>query len=92
MRILLALSAATLISAQLIAPLIDNNNHHHHHQVDPENLEQIPIELGFGWHDPSMQGDQPNGPPLLSDILGIDRSLTIFAGLGRSIESIVSSP
>jgi hypothetical protein len=36
-----------------------------------------------------MEGLQPNGPPLLSDILGIDRSLSIFAGLGRSVERIV---
>jgi hypothetical protein len=84
---LLALTAYFhLVSSQLIVP-----------QVQPqqgfreENLEQIPIELDFGWHNPEMEGLQPNGPPLLSDILGIDRSLSIFAGLGRSIESIVLS-
>jgi hypothetical protein len=84
---LLALTAYfRLVSSQLIVP-----------QVQPqqgfreENLEQIPIELDFGWHNPEMEGLQPNGPPLLSDILGIDRSLSIFAGLGRSIESIVLS-
>jgi len=81
-------SATTLIFAQLIAPLYDNNQRHH--DQEDNNLDQIPIELGFGWHDPHMQGNQPNGPPLLSDILGIDRSLSIFAGLGRSVESIVT--
>ena len=35
-----------------------------------------------------QQGPQ-TGPPLLSDILGIDRSLSIFAGLGRSLETVV---
>lgn len=82
-------SATTLIFAQLIAPLYDHNQHHF--DQEDNNLDQIPIELGFGWHDPHMQGNQPNGPPLLSDILGIDRSLSIFAGLGRSVESIVIS-
>ena len=71
------------VSAQLVLP--QDRDHR-------DNLEQIPIELDFGWHEPGMGGHQPNGPPLLSDILGIDRSLSIFAGLGRSIESIVSPP
>jgi hypothetical protein len=80
---ILALSSVALISAQLIVPLAETD------PIEQENLDQIHIELGFGWHDPEMQGNRPNGPPLLSDILGIDRSLSIFAGLGRSIESIV---
>ena len=84
--LLFLISYLSVASSQLIVP-----------QVQPqqgfreENLEQIPIELDFGWHNPEMEGLQPNGPPLLSDILGIDRSLSIFAGLGRSIESIVLS-
>ena len=84
--LLFLISYLSVASSQLIVP-----------QVQPqqgfreENLEQIPIELDFGWHSPEMEGLQPNGPPLLSDILGIDRSLSIFAGLGRSIESIVLS-
>jgi len=71
------------VAAQLVLPQV------RHHK---EDLGQIPIELDFGWHEPGMDGHQPNGPPLLSDILGIDRSLSIFASLGRSIESIVLSP
>lgn len=47
------------------------------------------IELGFGWKDPQMVGKHPNGPPLLSDILSIDKSISIFAGLSRSLEPIV---
>jgi len=82
----LALALLThIVSAQLILPQA---------QLEPfdahqEDLDQIPIQVGFGWHEPNMEGLQPNGPPLLSDILGIDRSLSIFAGLGRSIESVV---
>jgi len=75
----LALSSV-LVSAQLVVPLAETG------PMDQENLDQIPIELGFGWHGMEQQ---PNGPPLLSDILGIDRSISIFAGLGRSVESIV---
>lgn len=71
------------VAAQLVLPQTRPNAH-------AEDLDQIPIELDFGWHEPGMSGHRPNGPPLLSDILGIDRSLSIFAGLGRSIESIVS--
>jgi hypothetical protein len=81
---ILALSIVHLISAQLVVPQVQDP-----YDLNEENLEQVPIELGFGWHDPHMSGPQSNGPPLLSDILGIDRSLSIFAGLGRSIESIV---
>lgn len=79
-------SLLNLISAQLLVPQV-----HPQQPLDrkEETLDQIPIELDFGWHQPEMDGLQPNGPPLLSDILGIDRSLSIFAGLGRSIESIV---
>ena len=77
-----------VVSAQLVLPQAQPRQQQpfdaHH-----EDLDQIPIEVGFGWHEPNMEGLQPNGPPLLSDILGIDRSLSIFAGLGRSIESIV---
>jgi hypothetical protein len=87
----LALAALGFItrtaSAQLIVPQVQEPYDNHHGQ---EDLEQIPIGVDFGWHEPKMGGVQPNGPPLLSDILGIDRSLSIFAGLGRSIESIVS--
>jgi hypothetical protein len=55
-----------------------------------KDLDNIPIEIGFGWHEPKMGGGvQQNGPPLLSDILGIDRSLSIFAGLSRSVEGVV---
>src|SRR5437762_14209063 len=74
-----------LVSSQLIVPQAQ-----HPYDNNQEDLDQIPIEVGFGWHEPNMDGVEPNGPPLLSDILGIDRSLSIFAGLGRSIESIVS--
>jgi len=74
-----------LVSSQLIVPQAQ-----HPYDNAQEDLDQIPVEVGFGWHEPNMDGVQPNGPPLLSDILGIDRSLSIFAGLGRSIESIVS--
>lgn len=81
---LLALSIINIASAQLIVPQVQEP-----YDLNEENLDQVPIELGFGWHDPHMDGVQNNGPPLLSDILGIDRSLSIFAGLGRSIESIV---
>jgi hypothetical protein len=77
--------AACVVSAQLVVP-----QQQEPYDLQEEHLEQIPIELGFGWHDPQMEGLQPNGPPLLSDILGIDRSLSIFAGLGRSVESIVT--
>jgi hypothetical protein len=75
-----------IISAQLVLPQAQEPF------AQQEDLEQIPIQVGFGWHQPEMEGIQPNGPPLLSDILGIDRSLSIFAGLGRSIESIVCLP
>jgi hypothetical protein len=75
------------VSAQLVVPQVHPQQH-----LQEDTLEQIPIELDFGWHNPEMEGLQPNGPPLLSDILGIDRSLSIFAGLGRSIESIVRPP
>jgi len=74
-----------IVSAQLILPQAQ-----HPHDNQQDDFDQIPIEVGFGWHEPKMDGVQPNGPPLLSDILGIDRSLSIFAGLGRSIESIVN--
>jgi hypothetical protein len=83
---LLALSIINTASAQLIVPQVQDP-----YELNEENLDQVPIELGFGWHDPHMDGIQNNGPPLLSDILGIDRSVSIFAGLGRSIESIVCS-
>ena len=75
-----------LVSSQLLVPQV-----HPDEALDfqEETLDQVPIELDFGWHQPEMEGLQPNGPPLLSDILGIDRSLSIFAGLGRSIESVV---
>src|SRR5271163_1452739 len=73
-----------IVSAQLVLPQAQEPF------GQQEDLDQIPIEVGFGWHEPGMEGLQPNGPPLLSDILGIDRSLSIFAGLVRSIESIVS--
>lgn len=76
-----------IVSAQLIIPQFQEPYDNHRGE---EDLEQIPIGVDFGWHEPKMGGVQPNGPPLLSDILGIDRSLSIFAGLGRSIESIVS--
>ena len=86
----LAITTLTLlsriVSAQLILPQAQ-----HPYDNQQEDLDQIPIEVGFGWHQPKMGGVQPNGPPLLSDILGIDRSLSIFAGLSRSIESIVNS-
>ena len=86
----LAITTLTLltriVSAQLILPQAQ-----HPYDNQQEDLDQIPIEVGFGWHEPKMGGVQPNGPPLLSDILGIDRSLSIFAGLSRSIESIVNS-
>ena len=75
-----------IVSAQLVLPQAQEPF------GQQEDLDQIPIEVGFGWHEPGMEGLQPNGPPLLSDILGIDRSLSIFAGLGRSIESIVCLP
>ena len=81
------LSATTcIVSAQLVLPQALQPPFDRHQ----EDLDQIPIEVGFGWHEPNMEGLQPNGPPLLSDVLGIDRSISIFAGLGRSIESIVS--
>jgi hypothetical protein len=82
---LVALLLVSVVSAQLLVPQAQEP-----YDVDEEHLEQIPIEVGFGWHYPEMEGLQPNGPPLLSDILGIDRSLSIFAGLGRSVKSIVS--
>jgi hypothetical protein len=85
----LAITTLTLlsriVSAQLILPRAQ------HPYDNQQDLDQIPIEVGFGWHEPTMGGVQPNGPPLLSDILGIDRSLSIFAGLSRSIETIVNS-
>ena len=76
-----------LVPAQLILPQAEEEIYHYPAQDD---RHQIPIQVGFGWQEPKMGGTQPNGPPLLSDILGIDRSLSIFAGLGRSIESIVT--
>ena len=83
------LSAATrIVSAQLVLPQAQQRPF----EQPQADLEQIPIEVGFGWHEPSMERLHPGGPPLLSDILGIDRSLSIFAGLSRSIESIVCSP
>lgn len=83
----LSLISRTVVSAQLILPQVQDQEAYNN---NPPDLDQIPIGVGFGWHEPEMSGVQPNGPPLLSDILGIDRSLSIFAGLGRSIESIVS--
>jgi hypothetical protein len=91
--LLVLASEFALTSAQLLVPL---NRAKDDRVSGQENLEQIPVGLGFGWHDhPQMDeatAQQPSGPPLLSDILGIDRSLSIFAGLGRSIESIVPPP
>ncbi|TGZ82694.1 hypothetical protein EX30DRAFT_304239 [Ascodesmis nigricans] len=36
----------------------------------------------------SWQLDTPSGPPLLGDVLPLDRSLSIFSSLTRSVESI----
>ena len=80
----LAIASTHLISAQLVLPQEVQQ------EFGPENLDQIPIKLDFGWHTPEMDQQGPQtGPPLLSDILGIDRSLSIFAGLGRSLETVV---
>ena len=81
---LFTLILARFVSGQLVVPQT-----HENHKFRDEPLDQIPIELGFGWHNPKVEGIQSDGPPLLSDILGIDRSLSIFAGLGRSVESVV---
>jgi len=83
---ILAFTITRFVTAQLVVPL---EQQPYDNQHPDENLDQIPIEVGFGWHNPGMEGIQPNGPPLLSDILGIDRSLSIFASLGRSVESVV---
>jgi hypothetical protein len=79
------LTIVRLVSAQLVLPQTQDQ---YNLQID-QDLDEVPIEVGFGWHEPKMGGVQPNGPPLLSDILGIDRSLSIFAGLSRSVEGIV---
>jgi hypothetical protein len=79
-----------IVSGQLVVPQAQEPYKNIH--PGQEDLDQIPIiDVGFGWHEPKMDRVQPNGPPLLSDILGIDRSLSIFAELSRSIESIVSA-
>jgi hypothetical protein len=86
----LAITTLTLLSRIVSAqPILPQAQRPYDNQQ--EDLDQIPIEIGFGWHESKMGGVQPSGPPLLSDILGIDRSLSIFAGLSRSIESIVNS-
>lgn len=80
------LAIIPLVFAQLVLPQVQDP---YKLQKD-QDLDEIPIEVGFGWHEPKMGGRvQSNGPPLLSDILGIDRSLSIFAGLSRSVEGIV---
>ena len=81
---ILAIASTHLISAQLVLPQEVQQ------EFVQENLDQIPVKLDFGWHNPEMDQQSPQtGPPLLSDILGIDRSLSIFAGLGRSLETVV---
>jgi hypothetical protein len=78
------LALSHICTSQLVVPQAQAP-----YDLEEEHLEQIAVDVDFGWHNPTMEGTQPNGPPLLSDILGIDRSWSIFAGLGRSVESVV---
>jgi len=79
----LILTTATLTTAS--SPAV---KHFHHTQKPLAMPSSPPTAAGANLLHEALQSDRPTGPPLLSDVLPLDKSISIFAGLTRSVESI----
>jgi len=75
---LLFLTLATTATSQLLYPLL--------YPANQQPQDRLPNQ-----HPTSMSTsttDKPSGPPLLADVLPLDKSISIFSDLTRSVESI----
>lgn len=84
---------SNLVASQLFLPSWFRGHHDRSDDQQSDDDCQTPIMSG---HDPSLppysQKDNPlsvfSGPTILSDVLGKERSINIFAGLIRDVESV----
>ncbi|KAL0631710.1 hypothetical protein Q9L58_009424 [Maublancomyces gigas] len=86
----LAISLLTLLpltTAQLLYPLLFRDSTPPGRTVTPTDQRTLHLHYPPS-SDMSHATDQPTGTPLLADVLPLDKSISIFSGFTRSVESI----
>jgi hypothetical protein len=76
---LLFLTLATTTTSQLLHPLLYPSNQ----QLEDHHPDQYQTSMST-----STTIGKPPGPPLLADVLPLDKSISVFSGFTRSVESI----
>ncbi|KAI5846867.1 hypothetical protein BZA05DRAFT_129015 [Tricharina praecox] len=61
---------------------------HSYPQPQPPQAQQLLATSSNNNDNMALMSDKPSGPPLLGDILPLDKQISIFSGFTRSIESI----